>query len=112
MAIYPPDITTDDAHANHLAVRILGQMRQHLCLMDMTDVLDLSILDESGTTPPTLLTQRLPDVALLVSLSKVGSFAEIGIQGVGLPSRKPWRGFARAGRQDGDDRGRQRQAAP
>ncbi|GFE49030.1 hypothetical protein So717_07830 [Roseobacter cerasinus] len=79
VAIYPPDISTDDAHANHLAGRIIGQMRQHLCLMDMTDVLDLSILDESGIAPTTLA-QRLPDVALLVSLSKIGSFAEISIR--------------------------------
>lgn len=80
VALYPPDVTTDDPHANHVVGRIVGQIRQHLCLMDMTDVLDLSIMDESGITPPTTLAQRPPDVALLVSLSKVGNFAEVGIR--------------------------------
>ena len=80
VAIYPADVTTDDPHAKHIASRIISQMRQHLCLLDMTDVLDLSILDESHNATPTVLGQRTPDVALLVSLSKVGHFAEIGIR--------------------------------
>lgn len=80
VAVYPPDVTTDEPHANHIALRIIGQIRQHLVLMDMTDVLDLSILDESGISTPTKLGQRVPDVALLVSLSKVGHFAEISIR--------------------------------
>lgn len=80
VALYPPEVTADDPHANHIAVRILGQIRQHLCLMDMADVVDLSILDESGQSQPVALAQRLPDVALIVSLSKVGTFAEISVR--------------------------------
>lgn len=82
IAIYPPEIKSDEKHANHVAIRIINQMRQHLCLMDMADVLDMSIQDSTGLSTPILVGQRTPEVALLVSLSKAGSFAEVGIRAI------------------------------
>lgn len=80
VAIYPAEVSTDDLHVHHVVRGIIARMRQHLCLMDMIDVIDLSILDESAVARPVALDQSSPDLALLVSLSKIRSLAEIGIR--------------------------------